>query len=223
MNLIGLLWKNHLCLWKNHLCLLNGSNHEDPVKALTQIILYNHRIQGRRRESSEERHQQHNADKESPFLLYIDLKVFLATRSREIIDILHAQGLCVSYQRILRITQGLGEALLQIFHDDNAEVLRILRTGLFTVAAKYKIDKNSRCTISKSHYHVISMSLFQFPSSSNDRFERNYQQFDRVPSSKSKKVGEPLSFYTDVEKIADPSQAYYFTKSPLITLILFLS
>ena len=222
MNLIGLLWKNHLCLWKNHLCLLNGSNHEDPVKALTQIILYNHRIQGRRRESSEERHQQHNADKASPFLLYIVLKVFLATRSREIIDILHAQGLCVSYERILRITQGLGEALLQIFHEDNAEILRILRTGLFTVAAKYNIDKNSRCTISKSHYYVRSMSLFQFPSRFNDRFERNYQQFDRVPSSKSKKVGEPPSFYTDVEEIADPSQAYYFTVTRLITLILFL-
>ena len=34
--------------------LMNGSNHEDPdfslpVKALAQIILYNHRIQGRRR------------------------------------------------------------------------------------------------------------------------------------------------------------------------------
>ena len=97
--------------------LMNGSNHEEPgfslpVKALAQIILYNHRIEGRRRESSGELHQRHNADKESPFLLYMGLKVFSATRSSEIIDILHAHGLCVSYDRILRITQGLGEALL---------------------------------------------------------------------------------------------------------------
>ena len=42
--------------------LMNGSNHEEagfslPVKTLAQIILYNHRIQGRRRESSAELHQ----------------------------------------------------------------------------------------------------------------------------------------------------------------------
>ena len=57
------------------------------------------------------------------------------------------------------------------------------------------------------------MSLFQFPSSFNDRFKRNYQQFVEVPSSRSKKVGELSSFYTDVGEIADPPQAYYFTVS----------
>ena len=46
------------------------------------------------------------------------------------------------------------------------------------------------------------MSLFQFLSSFNDGFERNYQQFVKVPSSRSKKVGELPSFYTDVEEIA---------------------
>ena len=57
------------------------------------------------------------------------------------------------------------------------------------------------------------MSLFQFLSSFNDGFERNYQQFVKVPSSRSKKVGELPSFYTDVEEIADPPQAYYLTVS----------
>ena len=101
--------------------LMNGSNDEEPgfslpVKALAQIILYNHRIQGRRRESSGEPHQRHNTDKESLFLPYVGLKVFSATRSSEIIDIFHTHGLCVSCDRILRITKSLGEALLQLFH-----------------------------------------------------------------------------------------------------------
>ena len=61
--------------------LINGGNHEEPafslpVKALAQIILYNRRIQERRRESSGEPHQRHSTDKECPFLLYIGLKVF---------------------------------------------------------------------------------------------------------------------------------------------------
>ena len=189
--------------------LINGSNHEEPgfsspIKFLAKIIFYNHRIQRRRRESSGEPYQRHNADKESPFLLYIGLKVFPATRGSGITDILHAHGSCVSYDRILRITQGLGEAFLQLFHDDHAVIPGLLQTGLFTVGIKDNIDKNARCTISKSHCHGTSMSFFQFPSSFNDGFERNYQQFVKVPSSRSKKVEELPSFYTDVEEIADP-------------------
>ena len=193
--------------------LMNESNHEEPafslpVKSLAQINLYNFRIQGRRRESFGDPHQRHNADEESPFLLYIGLKVFSDTRSSKIIDILHAHGSSVSYDRILRITQDLEEALLQLFHDDNAVFLGLLRTELFTIGAK---DNIPPCTMSKSHYHGTNMSLFQFPSSFNDGFERNYQQFVKVPSYRSKKVGELPSFYTDVEETADPPRDYYFT------------
>ena len=69
--------------------------------------------------------------------------MFAATRSSEIIDILHAHGLCVSYGRILSITKGLGEALLQLFHDDDAVIPGLLRTGLLTVGAKDNIDKDA--------------------------------------------------------------------------------
>ena len=83
--------------------------------------------------------------------------MFSTTRSSEIINILHAHGLCVSYDRILRMTKGLGEALLQLFRDNNSG---LLWTGLFTVGTKDNIEKNARCAISKSHYHGTSMSLF---------------------------------------------------------------
>ena len=73
-----------------------------------------------------EPHQRHSGEKESPFLLYIGLKGFSASRSSEIIDILHAHGLSVSYDRILCITQGLGETLLQLFHDDDAVIPGLL-------------------------------------------------------------------------------------------------
>ena len=65
------------------------------------------------------------------------------------------------------ITYIFGEALLQIFHDDGAVILRLLRTGLFMVGAKENTDKSTLCTISKSLYHGASMQLFQFPSSFN--------------------------------------------------------
>ena len=92
--------------------------------------------------------------------------------------------------------QGLGEALLQLFHDDDAVIPGLLQTGLFTVGSKNNIDKNACCTIYKFHYHGTSMSLFQFPSSFNNGFKRNYSNLLSVLPLRAKK--EVPSFYTDV-------------------------
>ena len=121
-------------------------------------------------------------------LVYIEL--FSAIRSSGINDIFYPHGLCVSYDRILRITHGLGEALLQLFQDNYVVIPRLLWTGLFKVGAKDKTDKNACSTISKYDYHGASVSLFQFSSSFNDGFERSYQQFVKISSSRSKNVGE---------------------------------
>ena len=53
-------------------------------------------------------------------LLYTGLKIYALTRSRKVIDTLQAHGLCVSYERILRFTQGLSEAPIQFFEQDDA-------------------------------------------------------------------------------------------------------
>ena len=68
---------------------------------------------------------------------------------------------CVSH---MRITQGLAEAMLQRFENEDAVIPGILRTGLFTIGAKDNIDKNARCTVSMSHHHGTSISLFKFSS-----------------------------------------------------------
>ena len=163
----------------------NSSNETGfslPVKTIAQVILYNHKTRNRTSSTTVSGHQRHTAEKESHFLLYIGLKVYAVTRSRIIIDILHAHGLCVSYERIMRVTQGLGEAALHLFEQEGAVIPGSLRTGLFTIGAKDNIDKNARCTVSKSHYHGTSLFLFQFPSTLNNGVERNYEKYAK-PSS----------------------------------------
>ena len=54
-------------------------------------------------------------------------------RCRIVIDILHARGLCISYERILRVTQGLRKATLNLFEHEEAVILGNLRTGLFSI------------------------------------------------------------------------------------------
>ena len=102
------------------------------------------------------------------------------------------------YERILRVTLGLSKATLNLSKHKKKV---ILRTSLFTVEAKDNIDKNSRCTISKSHCHGISLSLFQFPSTLNLGIEKYYEKYIKVSSRDSRKVRELLSFYTESEEV----------------------
>ena len=85
-------------------------------------------------------------------------------RSWIVVNILHAHGLCLWYEKILRVTQGLSEDILKLFEHEEVIILGNLHIGLFTKGAK---DKNSRYTISRSHYHGTSLSLFQFASTMN--------------------------------------------------------
>ena len=64
-----------------------------------------------------------------------------------------------------------------------------IKTGIFTVLAKDNIDLNARSTIIKSHFHGISMSILQFPSSSNIGQPQNYdfEECDSI-SSESRKI-----------------------------------
>ena len=71
-------------------------------------------------------------------------------RSRIVINIFHAHGLCISYERILRVTQGLSKVILNLSKHKKELTLR---TSLLTIEVKDNIDKNPRCTISKSQYH----------------------------------------------------------------------
>ena len=51
----------------------------------------------------------HCKDRETPFAVYVGLKVYAKTRKRELIDKLHENGLSISYDRVLEISSKLGE------------------------------------------------------------------------------------------------------------------
>ena len=155
----------------------NKSAFSLPVKAIAQIILYN--IKDRVRSNSTSIHQRHNTERESLFLLYISLKIYFVMRSRIVIDIFHAHGLWISYERILRVTLGLSKVTLNLFKHKKEAIPGNLRTSLLTIEVKDNIDKNSRCTISKSHCHGTSLSLFQFPSTVSHGLVERWETVER--------------------------------------------
>ena len=178
-----------------------------PVKTIGQIILYN--VKSRLRSNSTSTHQRYSTERESPFLLYTGLKIYSVTRSRIVVDILYAHGICISYERILRVTQGLSEAILNLSEHEDSVIPGNLHTGLFTIEAKDNADKNSRCTISKSHDYQTSLSLLRFPSTVNFGEGRYYERYVKVSSTDSGKVKELPSFYTEFEEVKDPSEIFF--------------
>ena len=91
----------------------------------------------------------------------------------------------ISYERILRVRLGLSKVTLNL-SKHKKEV--ILCTSLFTIETKDSIDKNSRCTILKSHCHGTSLLLFQFPSTLNLEVDKYYKKYVKVSSRDSRKV-----------------------------------
>ena len=132
-----LLLPSELMVFLNFLLFGNSDDEFGfllPVKTIAQIILYN--VKSRVKSNSTSIHQQCNAERESPFLLYIGLKMYSVTRSRIVIDILLARGLCILYERILRVTKGTSKATLNLFEYEEAVIPSNVHTGLSTIREK---------------------------------------------------------------------------------------
>ena len=57
--------------------------------------------------------QKHSKSRETPVAIYVGLLLFAKSRKRQLIDILHQYGICISYDRVLEISSQIGEALVE--------------------------------------------------------------------------------------------------------------
>ena len=116
-------------------------------------------------------------------------------------DTLRKHVLRVSYDCIFCITQGLAEASIDMIEEGNAVVPSNVRHGVFLIGAKDIITKDSSCTLTKSHYHGTSLSLFQFSAKTIVGIDRNCTKFVKTKTSDNIKIRNLLRFYTDVSHI----------------------
>ena len=74
-------------------------------------------------------------------MIYIPLKIYSVTRSRNLIDMLFNLGLCITYARVLEITKNIYENLREPYENSKFFFPNILKMGLFTVILKDNIEK----------------------------------------------------------------------------------
>ena len=173
--------------------------------AIAQLLQFN--CHSKQREGSTT--HRHSKDRETPFAVYVGLKVYAKTRKRELIDKLHENGLSISYDRVLEITGKLGETVIQQYVEEDVVCPPVLRKGLFTTAAVDNIDHNPTATTATTSFHGTSISMFQHPCKEN-RGEERYSP--EIADSKTRKVPELPEHYTNIAPA-------YFKKNPTPTLV----
>ena len=133
--------------------LINGfcptdNNFTQESLSIAQIIMWNFRKSGNKKADGQlVKRCYHEKTRETPMMIYIGLKIYSTSRSRNLIDMLFNLGLCISYDRVLEITKNIYENLREAYENNKFFFPNILKLGLFTVMLKDNIDFNSKLNL----------------------------------------------------------------------------
>ena len=117
-------------------------------------------------------------------------------------------GLSVSYDRILQLENQLATPVCELIKEIGLVCPVHLRHGLFTTGALDNLDHNPSGTTAKDSFHGMCISLFHFPSGSNEGYPQDIVTLPSVTTTKNYPLPEE---YTPVpvvvlnkESIVDP-------------------
>ena len=155
----------------------------------------------------------HSEERETPLPIYLGLMIHATTRKRDIIDKLHKLGLSISYDRVLKLSTDLANAVCKQYDDDGIVCPPGLRKNVFTSSAVDNIDHNpsSTTTLARDSFHGTAISLTNHLSDDCPGVDRT--SIHIATSTRSKTVTNMPSSYTLV------SPASLHNKHPAVPLI----
>ena len=171
--------------------------------AIAHLLQYN--CFSKSSEVTESSTNRHSKTRETPFAVYVGMKVFAKTRKRELIDKLHENGISIPYDRVLEISGQLGETVVNQYVQDDIVCPPILRKGLFTSSAVDNIDHNPTSTTAHTAFHGTSISMFQHPS---EDCSGEVRPSPTIVETRVRKVPELPETYTNVPP------AFFSRKNP---------
>ena len=174
--------------------------------SISQLLMFNSVKHARAADTSST--VRHKHERETPLPLYITMKIHSVTRSRNLIDTLFNLGMCVSYDRFLKLTSDISNGVCNQFTLDGVVCPLKLRSGLFTTAAVDNIDYNPSSATAKDSFHGTGISLIQHPSHEFEGGDRGVLVIDQTISSTSRSVAPLPSKYTNVPPASFKSKAF---------------
>jgi len=182
----------------------SSSRMPQPVLTISQLLMSNSMV--RRREDQQTSCTRHSQVRETPLPIYLGVMVHTRTRKRELVDHLYDLGLSISYDRVLAISNELGDKICRYYKVEKAVCPPELKGGLFTTAAVDNIDHNPSSTSAHDSFHGTGISLFQHPDNNLTGTSRAIAHTNQDDSgSKKMSVCLPES-YTNVPPAALPLQ-----------------
>ena len=182
--------------------IIKGNENQQNVLTLAQLLCFN----TKKRFSQNATHHRHTPEREPSFPLYISLKVHSETRKKGLIDMLHQNGIGVSYKRVMAVTTDIANSICKRYEEEgvavphNMEPSDALITGCLD-----NIDHNPSSKTSSDSFHGTSISLVQHLSCLPEGTETENTNGSEPLINESVKGKEkvlPLpTFYTDVRPV----------------------
>ena len=141
---------------KHQTQLVNTTTTQSAL-AISQLIVFNSVKQAWNVDSSNP--ARHSRSQETPLPLFLSFKIHAVTRSRCLVDTLFNLGLCVSYDRLLRLKSDIANGVWQRFRVEDVVCPPKLHHGLFTTGAVDNIDYNPSSATAKDSFHGTGISL----------------------------------------------------------------
>ena len=152
--------------------ILEGTNeqsheqgNQQAALSIAQLLKFNSIKHGRRSTDGSVRHSR---NQETPLPLYLGVLMHVKTRRKELVDVLCALGLSVSYDRVLRLSSDLANAVFERYEENGKVCPPNLRGQVFTTAVVDNIDHNPSSTTAVGSFHGTSISLIQHPSTTEE-------------------------------------------------------
>ena len=152
-------------------------------------------------------YKRHNKNTQSPFPLYVAVKLYSSSQSKILVDWLYfCAGISLPYKSLLELTRDITNRMISQYNRDGSFLPWTLRKGILTIIAKDNIDQNSKSTTVTRHYHGTSLSIFQFPTEENPGIEVDYGDLENSSNRLFLKIYALPSSYTCVKNFVTPLQ-----------------
>ena len=184
VHLIGLILED-----KPHHEASAGNCRSLAVK-LSQTIRFN-AVKTKR--NSAEINVRHSTQNEPPLPTKIGLMIHSKTRKKSIVNELAADGLSVSYNRVLEIQDSIGRQLSEKYEREQIVCPHPLQKDHFTLGAIDNIDHVPSSSTATSSFHGTSISIFQ-----QVEGQMTKQPFIIEKVEDTKAIRLP-NFYTDIK------------------------
>ncbi|KAJ8881586.1 hypothetical protein PR048_018070 [Dryococelus australis] len=105
----------------------------------------------------------HRKEQETSVTTYLTLKIHAETLKKELVDLLHSLGICISYERFRIVHSDIANNLLAMYNAQKLVCPPDLTHDLFTTASVVNTDHNPLSDTAMSCFHGTAISVVQLP------------------------------------------------------------